>query len=387
MPKGTRVYLDHAATTPLDDQVLKVMLPYFQQDFGNPSSIHRWGQRAENALARAREIVAEVLGCSSSEVIFTGSATESNNLIIRGAAFAARRRSGANHILTSPIEHPSVARTINHLEDDFDFTVEYLKIDKDGFVLLEDLESKIREDTFIVSIIYANNEIGTINNIPELGSICKSRGVPFHTDAVQAANYLSLDVDSLEVDFLALAGHKIYGPKGVGAAYIRSGSELDPILTGGSQEFGNRASTENVPLIVGFAEALRIAVSQREKLTKKHETLRDKLIDEILNTIPDSGISGHRSRRLPNHTSFFFRNINSMQLLAALDLAGFACSSGSACKVGTPKPSEVLLKLGLTEELALSSLRVTLGRSTTAEATSQFSAALPTIIARLRSVH
>ncbi|HUS84918.1 MAG TPA: cysteine desulfurase family protein [Anaerolineales bacterium] len=387
MQKEARIYLDYAATTPLDDRVLKAMLPYFQQDFGNPSSIHHWGQMAENALARSREIVSETLGCSPSEVIFTGSATESNNLLLRGAAFAARRRSGANHLLTTPIDHPSVTRTVQHLENDFGFNVEFLTIDKDGLVNLEDLKNKIREETSIVSIIYANNEIGTVNNISALGAVCKSRGVLFHTDAVQAANYLSLDVDSLNVDFLTLGGHKIYGPKGVSALYIRSGTPVDPTITGGSQEFGNRASTENVPLIVGFAEALQIAISLRDDLSKKHTLLRVKLIDEVLKTIPDAGITGHRTERLPNHASFFFRNIRSMPLLAALDLAGFACSSGSACKVGTPKPSEVLLKLGFSEELSLGSLRVTIGRSTSEKEISEFSAALPSIIARLRSTH
>lgn len=387
MQKKARIYLDYAATTPLDDRVLEAMLPYFQQDFGNPSSIHRWGQMAENALKRSREVVSETLNCSPMEVVFTGSATESNNLILRGAAFAARKRSGANHLLTTPIDHPSVTRTVQQLEKDFGFSVDFLTIDKNGLVNLDDLKNKIREDTIIVSIIYANNEIGTVNNISELGAECKSRGILFHTDAVQAANYLTLDVDPLNVDFLTLGGHKIYGPKGVSALYIRSGTEVDPTITGGSQEFGNRASTENVPLIVGFAEALRITVSLRDDLSKTHTLLRDKLIDEILRTIPDAGITGHRTERLPNHASFFFRNIRSMSLLAALDLAGFACSSGSACKVGTPKPSEVLLKLGLSEELSLGSLRVTMGRSTTEKAISEFSTTLPSVISRLRSTH
>ncbi|MGB2895382.1 MAG: cysteine desulfurase family protein [Anaerolineales bacterium] len=386
MQNLARIYLDYAATTPLDDRVLKAMLPYFQQDFGNPSSIHHWGQTAENALIGSREIVAETLGCSPAEVIFTGSATESNNLTLRGAAFAARRRSGANHLLASPVDHPSVTRTLQQLENDFGFSVEYLSIDNDGLVNLEDLKDQIRGDTIIVSIIYANNEIGTVNNISELGAVCKSRDVHFHTDAVQAANYFSLDVDSLNVDFLTLGGHKIYGPKGVGALYIRSGTTIDSAITGGSQEFGNRASTENIPLIVGFAEALKIATSLRDDLANLHTPLRDQLIDEILRVIPDAGITGHRTERLPNHASFFFRNINSVSLLTALDLAGFACSSGSACKAGTPKPSDVLLSLGLSEELSLGSLRVTMGRSTDANNISEFTGTLPSIISHLRSV-
>ena len=385
MQNLARIYLDYASTTPLDDRVLNAMLPYFRKDFGNPSSVHHWGQAAENALTGSREIVADTLGCSPSEVIFTGSATESNNLILRGAAFAARRRSGANHLLTSPIDHPSVTRTVQQLENDFGFSVEFLTIDNDGLVNLEDLKNKIREDTIIVSIIYANNEIGTVNNISELGDVCKSRDVLFHTDAVQAANYFSLDVDSLNVDFLTLGGHKIYGPKGVGALHMRSGTAVDSSITGGSQEFGNRASTENIPLIVGFAEALKIAASLRDDLTEKHTPLRDQLIDETLRAVPDAGITGHRTERLPNHASFFFRNINSMSLLAALDLAGYACSSGSACKAGTPKPSEVLLKLGLSDESSLGSLRVTMGRSTDEKTISEFSSTLPSIISHLRS--
>ena len=381
---NARIYLDYAATTPLDERVLEAMLPFFRQDFGNPSSIHRWGQTAENALVHARELVSESLMCSPGEIIFTGSATESNNLILRGAAFAARRQHGANHILTSPVDHPSVTHTAQQLGIDFDFDIEFLAIDSDGMVDLDDLKNKIRNDTIIVSTIYANNEIGTINHISEVGAVCKSNGVLFHTDAVQAANYLTLDVDALNVDFLTLGGHKIYGPKGVSAMYMRSGTTVDSMITGGGQEFGHRASTENIPLIVGFSEALRIAVSLQDELSRKHSRLRDGLIDHVLASIPDSGITGHRTLRLPNHASFFFDKIQSNALLAALDLAGFACSSGSACKVGTSEPSEILLKLGLSEASSLGSLRVTMGRYTNEDEISALSAMLPTIIARLR---
>jgi len=260
-PEKVRIYFDYAATTPLDERVLEAMLPYFKQNFGNPSSIHHWGQTAENALVHSRELVSASFGCSPGEILFTGSATESNNLILRGAAFAARRQHGANHLLASPVDHPSVTRTVQQLGTDFGFDIDYLAIDDTGMVDIEDLKNKIRDDTIIASTIYANNEIGTINKISELGAVCKSNDVLFHTDAVQAANYLNLDVDALNVDFLTLGGHKIYGPKGVSALYMRSGTVIDSTMTGGGQEFGHRASTENIPLIVGFAEALRLAVT------------------------------------------------------------------------------------------------------------------------------
>jgi cysteine desulfurase len=379
------IYLDHAASTPLDQAALEAMLPYFSEDYGNPSSVHYFGQRAEAAVEAARETMADCLGASPSEIIFTACASESDNIAIRGAAFSARERRGANHILTTPVEHAAVRKTVQQLEELHGFEVEFLPVDEHGRLPPDELRSHIRPDTIIASIIFANNEIGTINPIPELAAVCRQQGVLFHTDAVQAASQIGINLGELDVDLLSLGGHKFYGPKVVGALYVRQGTPLIPPITGGGQECGIRPGTHNVPLIVGMARALEITKQGMDQYNAHFVELRDRVIDGLTRLVPDCKLTGHPRQRLPNHASFVFRNVDGNQLLAALDLAGFACSSGSACKTGLPEPSECLLALGLGREWAMGSLRVTVGRHTRQEDITAFLEAVPRIIERLRS--
>ena len=287
MTQKEQVYLDYAATTPVDPRVIKAMLPYFNEAFGNPSSYHRFGQDAENALENARETVAKSMHCLPSEVIFTSCGTESDNLALRGSAITAQKERGANHILISPVEHHAVSRTAQQLSNIYGFELEYLPVDQYGLVDVDDVSNRIRKDTAIVSVIYANNEIGTINPIAEIGEVCHSKGVIFHTDAVQAAGYLSLDTNALHTDLISIGAHKFYGPKGIGALYIRQGTSLLPAQTGGGQEFGIRAGTQNIPYIVGMAEALRLAQAEKEDRITSIRPLRDHLIGSILEEIPD----------------------------------------------------------------------------------------------------
>ncbi len=378
------VYLDFAATTPVDRRVFDRMAPYFEGAFGNPSSIHRWGQQAEAALEEARATVASVLGCAPEEILFTSGGSESDNLALRGAAFAERGRRGAGHILTTPVEHDAVLRTAEQLERLHGFVLELLPVDDHGRVSAEDLAQRIRPDTAVVSVIYANNEIGTINPIAELAAVCRARGVPFHTDAVQAASQLPIHVSKLGVDLMSLGAHKFYGPKGVGALYVRQGTHLVPAQTGGSHERGLRAGTPNVPLIVGLAAALKIVDEEREAHNGRFTRHRDRILTEVVGAVPLARTTGHPTERLPNHASFVFHQVDGNQLLAALDLAGYAVSSGSACKTGDPEPSQVLLALGLPPSWALGSLRVTVGRTTSEPAVDGFLAALPPIVDRLR---
>lgn len=386
MPHPSPIYLDYAATTPVDHRVLDVMLPYFNQHYGNTSSIHTIGQQAEAALEASREIMSIGLNCRPDEIIFTSCGSESDNLAIRGAALASRQKRGANHILISPVEHHAVSLTARQLETYFGFEVEYLPVDEYGMVSPAGVASRMRPDTALVSVIYANNEIGTVNPLSEIGSICRSAGVPFHSDAVQAAAYLSVDVAALNVDLFSLGAHKFYGPKGIGCLYVRKGTPIIPILTGGNQEFGLRAGTHNTPYIVGMARAFQIAQENIEDRSKSIQPLRDYIIGSVLEHVPDSRLTGHPKNRLPNHASFVFQHIDGNALLMHLDLEGFACSSGSACKTGDPEPSEVLSALGLSREWSLGSLRVTLGSGTTPEHVQQFCDKLPDVVARLRSV-
>ena len=378
------VYLDHAATTPADPRVLEAMLPYFQETFGNPSSIHRWGQAAEAAVEDARRSVARVLGCSPEEIVFTSCGSESDNLALRGAALAARELRQATHLLTTPVEHPAVLRTARHLAEHAGFELEMIPVDGDGRVDPKTLESRLRSGTALVSVIYANNEIGTINPIRELAAVCRARGVPFHTDAVQAASQLEVQAGELGVDLMSIGAHKFYGPKGVGALYVRQGTGLIPAQTGGSQEHGLRAGTHNVPLIVGIAEALRLTDLERQTQADHFRMLRDRLIAGVLEGISGARLTGHRTERLPNHASFVFRGLDGNALVAALDMAGYGCSSGSACKTGSPEPSEVLTATGLPREWALGSLRVTVGRRTTIADIDGLLEVLPGIVVRLR---
>jgi cysteine desulfurase len=392
------IYLDYAATTPIDPRVLVAMSPYLSESFGNPSSLHRYGQRAEAALEAARETVAAVLNCSPDEIVFTSCGTESDNLALRGAAMARRFASGADRILASRAEHHAVTKTAEQLEAYYGFKVGWLDCDEHGMVHPKAVERHLRRDaagaapdaggafTALVSVMYANNEIGTINPLPEIASACRARGVLVHTDAVQAAAYLPVDVQALGVDLLSLGGHKFYGPKGVGALYVRKGVQLLPSQTGGGQEAGLRAGTQNVAYIVGFAEALRLAAGERDRRIGHVLPLRDRLIGAVLEEIPESRLTGHPHLRLPNHASFAFRHLDGSLLLNLLDAAGFACSSGSACKTGDPEPSEVMAAVGLPREWGLGSLRLTLGTGTTPAQVDAFLKALPPLVAQARKL-
>lgn len=384
MNSKKKVYLDYAATTPLDSVVMEAMSPYFSYLFGNPSSAHTFGQQAEAALEKSRQTVAECINCHPEEVVFTSCGSESDNLALRGAALAAKRNRNANHILISPVEHHAVTNTARQLNELFGFEVEYLPVDGFGQVNPEDLSKQLREDTAIVSLIYANNEIGTLNHITELGAICRERNIPFHTDAVQAAAYLPIDVNVLGIDLLAIGAHKFYGPKGVGALYIRKGTPIFPIQTGGNQEFGLRAGTSNIPYIVGLAESLQLSNGEHIKKPDHLIALRDRIIGSVLEEIPDTKLTGHPTERLPNHASFVFKGVDGNTLLRMLDVNGFACSSGSACKTGDPKPSDVLTSLGLDHDWALGSLRVTLGKNTSINEVNSFLSVLPEIIQQVR---
>lgn len=386
MKNKKRIYLDYAATTPVDPRVLQVMLPYFNGAFGNPSSYHSYGQVAEAALENSREIIAENMHCLPSEVIFTSCGTESDNLALRGAAISTHKEHGAKHILISPVEHHAVTRTAQQLSNFFGFELEYLPVDKFGQVHAEDVAKCIRPDTAIISVIYANNEIGTINPISEIGEVCRSKGVIFHTDAVQAAGYLPMDVNTLHTDLISIGAHKFYGPKGVGVLYRRQDLSILSTQTGGNQEFGLRAGTQNVPYIIGMAEALRLAQSAKEERISSIRPLRDHLIGTVLEEIRDVQLTGHPTERLPNHASFVFKGVDGNALLMMLDVEGIACSSGSACKTGNPEPSDVLTNLSFSHDWALGSLRVTLGTYTTTSEIEYFLSVLPPIISKLRNL-
>jgi len=381
------VYLDYAATTPMDARVLEAIRPYFADSFGNPSSVHRYGQVAEAAVDSARETIASVLGCRPDEILFTSCGSEADNLALRGAALARREQRGATRILTARTEHHAVSKTAEQLEKYYGFQVEWLEVDEHGRVTPEAVQKTIGAETALVSVMYANNEIGTVNPIREIAALCREHGVPFHTDAVQAAAYLDVDVSALGVDLLSLGAHKLYGPKGVGALYVRKGTKLIPHLTGGGQEFGLRAGTHNVPYIVGFAEALRLAKEEREQRVGHVQPLRDRILGRVLEEIPDSKLTGHPSERLPNHASFVFQGVDGNLLLTLLDSAGFACSSGSACKTGNPEPSEVVTSLGFSRDWALGSLRVTLGKDTQPAEVDAFLQALPSLVERARKLN
>ncbi len=380
-----QIYLDYAATTPVDSRVLEAMLPYFSASFGNPSSVHRYGQVAEAAVDSARETVASVLNCRADEIIFTSCGSESDNLALRGAMLAGRRLN-RTWLLTSRAEHHAVSKTAEQLEKYFDIQVEWLPVDAHGMVTPDAMCSAVCDGTALASVMLANNEIGTINPVAELAAICHEHGILFHTDAVQAAAYLDVDVQTLGVDMLSLGAHKFYGPKGVGALFVRKGTGLVPHLTGGGQEFGLRAGTQNVPYIVGFAEALRLAKEERGQRVAHVKPLRDQIIGRVLEEIPDSQLTGHPENRLPNHTSFVFKDVDGNLLLQLLDASGFACSSGSACKTGNPEPSEVITALGLARDWALGSLRVTLGKDSTPEQIDLFLKTLPPLLSKARGL-
>jgi cysteine desulfurase len=384
MDANGRIYLDYAATTPVDGRVQAAMEPYFSDLFGNPSSIHFYGQQAEAALENARQTLAKSLKCMPEEIIFTACGTESDNLAIRGVALAMRKKTGANHLLVSPVEHHAVSKTAEQLRDEFGFELDYLPVDEFGRVDPNDVLKRLDRNSALVSVIYANNEIGTINRIAEIGEVCAQKGVPFHTDAVQAAAHLPMDMASTLVNLMAIGAHKFYGPKGVGALFCRKGTPLLPILTGGGHEFGLRAGTQNVPYIVGLAKAFQLAQDEINQRRQHVQPLRDRLIGTVLEEIPNAKLTGHPSERLPNHASFVFEGVDGNELLMMLDMAGFACSSGSACKTGNPEPSEVLTAIGLSRSWALGSLRVTMGMGTSTGQVETFLHELPAAVARCR---
>jgi cysteine desulfurase len=380
------IYMDHAATTPVLPEVLEAMQPYFTRFYGNPSSIHGVGRRAGAALIDARRTIADLVGAKPNEIIFTGCGTESDNAALRGIALARREDTGANCIITSPVEHHAVLYTAEDLRDHFGFEVTLIPVDSDGIVDVDALSVELGDgaDVAVTSIMYANNEVGTIQPIAEIGALCRARGVPFHTDAVQAGGKLHLEVDRLQVDALSAGAHKFYGPKGVGFLYLRTGTPFLPALTGGSHEGGRRAGTENVPYIVGMARGLEIVESDRQEEGARLRVLRDQIIGGILENVDGARLTGHPTDRLDNHASFVIPGVEAEGVLIGLDLAGIAASSGSACSSGSHRPSHVLETMGVPAADALGALRLSLGRSNTPEDVSYVLECLPQIVAKVR---
>jgi cysteine desulfurase len=374
------VYLDHAATTPLRPEVLEAMQPYLTEHFGNPSSIHGVGRQARLGLDEARERVARMLGAKPREIVFTSGGTEADNLAIKGAAWAASAR--GREIVVSSVEHKAVIHSAAVMER-FGFGVSWLAVDRYGRVDPADVESAIGDHTTVVSVMYANNEVGTIQPVAEIGAICRQRGVLFHVDAVQAAGYLPLEVDALGADLLSLSAHKLYGPKGVGALFVRQGTALLAQLSGGSQERQRRAGTENVPGIVGFARALELAQAEGIVEGPRQAALRDRLIAE-LTALPGVAVTGHPADRLSNSASFMVDGVEGGDLVAALDLEGVAASTGSACTTGSAEPSHVLLAMGIEPEAAHGSLRLTLGRGSSEEDVRRTTETMQRVLERMR---
>jgi len=364
-----RIYLDYASSTPVDKKVLKAMLPYVRNEYGNPSSMHSFGQKARAAIEEAREKAAHFLHCSALEIIFTGGATEANNLAIQGVIRKVSERKEKPHIVTSQIEHESVLAVCQQLEKEGAVQVSYVAPTKEGLIRQRDVQAALKPNTVLVSIMYANSEIGTIQPIAEIGSILRERkDILFHSDAVQAAHFLECNVEDLGVDLLTLSAHKIYGPKGVGILYVREGSSLRPLIIGGGQEFDMRSGTENVAAIVGMGVALEELQDPKLPVTNiKIRQLRDKLIKEILRRVPDSKLTGSQNKRLQNNAHFRFKGIEGRDLVISLDQKGIAVSTGSACSEKTQEPSPVLLALGLSVKDAESSLRITVGKYTKPE--------------------
>ena len=381
--KQRKIYLDYAATTPVDPRAVKAMLPYFSEDFGNTMSLHSLGQEAKGALEESREVIADLIGAKSSEIIFTSSATESNNLALKGIAFANRDK--GRHIIISQIEHPCVMESAKWLETQ-GFEVTRLRVDKYGLVDPEDVKKAIKKDTILVSIMHANNEIGTIEPIEEIGKICRQKRVYLHTDAAQSFGKIPIDVNKMNVDLLTSSSHKMYGPKGAATLFIREGTKIEPLIHGGGHESGLRSSTVNVAAIVGFAEAVRICKKETKKESARLIKLRDKLINGILKKIEGSHLNGHPKLRLSNNANFWFEFIEGESIVIQLDLLGIAASTGSACSSAKLEPSHVLLAIGLRHERAHGSLRLTLGRWTTEKDIDYVLEALPKVKKRLREI-
>jgi len=365
--------------------VVEAMAPFWSEVFGNSESSHAFGQAAVSGLEQARQTVADVLGCRPAEIVFTASGTEADNLALRGVAWAARQSGRGNHIVTTPIEHHAVGRTVDQLHDLFGFEVTRVPVDQYGRVDPDDLAAAIRSDTILVSVMMANNEVGTVQSMVRIGRVCRERGVVFHTDAVQAAGRLPLELDDINVDLLALSAHKFYGPKGVGLLYIRRDTPLIPAITGGAHERGRRPGTVNVAGAVGMAAALRLAEEERVAETARLCRLRDQLIEGVLTRIPDSRLTGHPTHRLAHHASFAFRGVEGESLVLGLDLEGIAASSGAACAEGEPEPSFVLTAMGLPPDWSIGSLRLTLGHANDEADVARVLEVLPGIVERLRA--
>ncbi len=378
-----RIYVDHAATTPIRREVLDVMIPYFTENFGNASTVYQEGRTAKKAVSEAREEVAKAIGGSPDEIFFTGSGTEADNWAIRGVAYANKAK--GNHIITSAVEHHAVLHTCQALEKE-GFSVTYLPVDEFGMVSPEDVKSAICDETILVTIMTANNEIGTIMPIEEIGKITREKGVIFHTDAVQAMGMMEIDVEQMGVDLLSMTGHKLYGPKGSGALYIRKGVKVKPFITGGAQEKNKRAGTENVASIVGLAKAISLATAEMGEKVPKLEKMRDRFIDRVLEEIPYTRLNGHRTKRLAGNANISFEFIEGESLLLMLDMQGISASSGSACTSGSLDPSHVLLAIGLKHEVAHGSLRVSFGESNSMEDVDRIVDSLKTIVSRLREM-
>lgn len=377
------IYLDNAATTPVKPEVLDAMMPYFTEKFGNPSAVYSFAAENKNVVTTARETIAKTLGTNTQDIYFTAGGSESDNWALKATAEAYRDK--GNHIITSKIEHHAIMHTCEYLEEN-GFEVTYLDVDERGIVKLEELKKAIRPTTILISIMFANNEIGTIQPVKEIGEIAKEHNILFHTDAVQAFGHIDIKVDEYHIDMLSASGHKLNGPKGIGFLYIRKGLKLRSFVHGGAQERKRRAGTENVPGIVGLAKAVEIAMNTMEERVKKETALRDKLIERVLAEIPYTRLNGDRKKRLPNNANFSFQFIEGESLLIMLDMKGICGSSGSACTSGSLDPSHVLLAIGLPHEIAHGSLRLTLSDATTEEDIDYVVDTIKEIVEKLRSM-
>lgn len=379
-----KVYLDNAATTMVRQEVVDAMIPAFTTYYGNPSSLHAYARDAEKLLNDARAEVASVIGAKPEEIVFTGGGSESDNMALRGAV-AANKKKG-KHVLTSAVEHHAVIHTLEAMQKEGIIELTVLPVDEFGIVSADSVANALRDDTVLVSVMFANNEVGSINPIAEIGKVCREKGVLFHTDAVQATGHVPIDVNAMHIDLLSISAHKFHGPKGVGALYIKKGVRIPALIIGGGQEKKRRAGTENVPGIVGLATALKIANAHMEENAKRVGALRDKLIKGIAESIPDVKLNGHPTLRLPNNVNFSIRYIEGESILLMLDINGIAASSGSACTSGSLDPSHVLLAMGLTHEVAHGSLRLTLSEFSTEEEVDYVLDLLPQIVQRLRDM-
>ncbi|WMI80147.1 cysteine desulfurase NifS [Anaerotignum sp. MB30-C6] len=380
---ATKIYMDNAATTPVRDEVLNTVIPYFKEYYGNASSVYSIAKESKKALEKAREQVAKGIGAKTDEIFFTAGGSESDNMALRGVAEALKGK--GNHIITTKIEHHAILHTCEYLEKQ-GYEVTYLSVDEFGKISLDELEKSIRPETILISVMFANNEIGTIQPVAEIGKLAREKGVLFHTDAVQAVGHVLVDVEEMKIDLLSLSGHKLGAPKGVGAIYIRKGVPVQPLIFGGAQEKRKRAGTENIPGIVGLGKAVELAVADMEAETKRLVELRDKLISEILAKVPESRLNGHPTDRLPGNCNISFAYIEGESMLLLLDAMGIAASSGSACTSGSLDPSHVLMAIGLPHEIAHGSLRLTLDRINTPEDVEYVLNKVPDVVQKLREM-